>query len=54
MAKVKRNLRFGKVFDDLENELGEGETMTNLLEALMQRELARRRRSNRGAPPAAG
>ncbi len=51
MAKVKRSLRFGKVFDDLEKLLQPGETMTSVLEQFMGREVARRMRAKKNAPP---
>lgn len=53
MAKVKRNLRLGKIYDEIEAWLAPGETMTHLIEALLERELLRRKRAEKKkAPPA--
>jgi hypothetical protein len=47
MAKVKRNLRLGPIFETAEQELRPGETMTHFIEDAMHREVVRRRRSRK-------
>jgi hypothetical protein len=47
VAKVKRNLRLGPVFDEAAKELRPGETMTHLVEEALRHEITRRKRSKR-------
>jgi hypothetical protein len=47
MAKVKRNLRLGPIFEVAEQELMPGETITHFIEDAMHREVERRRRARR-------
>jgi hypothetical protein len=51
MAKVKRNLRLGRIYEEAERLLRPDETMTHLIEALLEREVQRRKRAQRKAPP---
>lgn len=49
MAKVKRNLRLGPVYERAEQELEPGETMTHLVEQALEHEIIRRQRARRRA-----
>jgi hypothetical protein len=49
MAKVKRNLRLGPIYDQAEKELDEGENMTHFVETALHHEILRRRRASKRA-----
>lgn len=47
MAKVKRNLRLGPVYERAEQELDPGENMTHFVEQALEHEIVRRQRARR-------
>lgn len=47
LAKVKRNLRLGPIYEAAEQELDPGETMTHFVEQALHHEIQRRQRARK-------
>jgi hypothetical protein len=54
MAKVKRNVRLGPVWEEAEALLAPGESMIHFIEEAFRREITRRTRAKKKAPSSDG